>query len=110
MLSQGACTAGSLFLLRAIFVGILAIDKAYFQAHPAVWEYRRAPLADEWTSLVMPARASVHVYLVTCHCVVRGLEGPRGERLATVIDIERDTAIISGAGADELPAWKSGLG
>ena len=89
---------------------ILPIDTAYFQAHPDTWQYCRALLPDEWGNLAVPRGARVRVYLVTCQCVVRALEGPHGERLATVIDSEETPAVRSRAGADEAPDWSHGPG
>ncbi len=97
-------------MLRALVVGILSVDMAYFQAHPKAWEYRRAPLPTEWGQLTIPIGARVHVYLVTCQCVVRALEGARGERLATVMDSADAPAIRSHAGAETLPDWRYGSG
>src|SRR3712207_6325894 len=93
-------------MCRALVVGILPIDTAYFQAHPAAWEYRRAPLPDEWGELAIPIGACVRVYLITCQCVVRALEHPDGLRLATVIDREATPAIRSQVGADAPPDWR----
>src|SRR3712207_3366008 len=92
-LSHGGPCCGLLFIFRARVVSILPIDIAYFQAHPDAWEYRRAPLPDEWGELAIPFGARVHVYLVTGQCVVRALEGPDGERLVTSIDHEATAAI-----------------
>ena len=97
-------------MLRALVVGILSVDRAYFQAHPDAWEYRRAPLPDEWGQLTIPIGARVHVYLVTCQCVVRALEGTCGERLATVMDSEETPRIASHAGAEMPPDWRHGPG
>ncbi len=97
-------------MFRALVVGILPIDTAYFQAHPDAWEYHRAPLPDEWGQRALPVGACVRVYLVTGQGVVRALEGPRGERLATVMDSEQTPTIPSHAGADTPPDWSLGPG
>ena len=91
-------------------MSILSIDTAYFQMHPDAWEYRRAPLPHEWGDRAIPVGARVCVYLVTGQCVVRALEGPRGERLATVMDSEKTPTIPSHAGADTPPDWSLGPG
>ena len=65
-----------------------SIDRDYFAAHKDKLEYVRAPLPDEFANTQLPADARVRVFLINRRTLVKVLERPGGERLATVIDAE----------------------
>jgi hypothetical protein len=63
-------------------------DRAYFAAHKARKEYVRAPWPNEFDEMHIPAEARVRVYWINQRALVKALELPNGERLATVLEVE----------------------
>ncbi len=70
---------------------VKSIDREYFEANTGKMEYVRAPQPNEFTGLEIPEGARVRVYLINRRSLVKALEVPTGERLATII--EADTGI-----------------
>lgn len=64
----------------------LLIDRDYFATNRTKSEYTRAPFAGEFGSLEIPAHAFVRVFLINQRSLVKALELPSGERLATMIE------------------------
>jgi hypothetical protein len=62
------------------------IDRDYFAANRTKSEYTRAPFDGEFGALNVPAEAIVRVFLINQRSLVKALELPSGERLATTIE------------------------
>lgn len=67
----------------------ISSDQAYFAAHKTKGEYVRAPLPNEFTGMVIPPEARVRVFLINGRTLVKALELPNGERLATALEVDR---------------------
>jgi hypothetical protein len=63
-------------------------DQAYFAAHKTKGEYVRAPLPGEFDGVAIPPEARVRVFLINGRSLVKALELPSGERLATVLEVD----------------------
>lgn len=63
-------------------------DRAYFEENRAKMEYVRAPLPGEFEEIDIPEGSRVRVYLINRRSLVKALESPTGERMATIIESE----------------------
>ncbi len=70
----------------------LTSDWAFFEANRAKMEYVRAPLPGEFDGVDIPEGSFVRVYLINRRSLVKALESPTGERVATVMESEPATA------------------
>ncbi len=62
------------------------IDRDYFATNRTKSEYIRPPLDGEFEEVNVPADAFVRVFLINQRSLVKALELPGGERLATMIE------------------------
>jgi hypothetical protein len=70
---------------------VLDIDKDFFEAHQTRTEYVRDPLPGEFAEVDIPANAFVRVFRINQRALVKALETPTGERVATVMQSMTDT-------------------
>ena len=62
-------------------------DREFFEMYPMRKDYVRAPLAGEFEDILIPPDAQVHVFWINQRTLVKALELPRGERLATKLEV-----------------------
>ncbi|WP_026370293.1 hypothetical protein [Kallotenue papyrolyticum] len=67
-------------------------DWAFFEANRTKMDYVRAPQPGEFTDIEIPEGSRVHVYLINRRSLVKALELPTGERIATVMELEPQAA------------------
>ncbi len=84
------------------------VDRKYFEVNPTAFSYDRAPLAEEWSEVSIPADATVSVYKINNASRVRALQTSTGERLAPpIMDVdagERRGKALKGSGAKKAVA------
>ncbi len=67
---------------------VKSIDREYFEGNKDKMEYVRAPQPNEFAGVKIPKGARVRVYLINRRSLVKALEVPTGERLATIIEAD----------------------
>jgi hypothetical protein len=67
-------------------------DWAFFEENKTKMEYVRAPLPGEFDGIDVPEGSFVRVYLINRRSLVKALEAPTGERVATIMESEPATA------------------